>query len=80
MYSVGKDSSVMLHLAMKEFSPAKPPFKFLHVDTLWKFYEMIEIRDNRASELGFGLVVHLNSEGIEMGISSLGLNKGLGFR
>lgn len=69
MYSVGKDSSVMLHLAMKAFAPAKPPFKFLHVDTLWKFHEMIEFRDNRARELGFDLVVHSNPEGIEMDIN-----------
>jgi len=69
MYSVGKDSSVMLHLAMKAFAPAKPPFKFLHVDTLWKFHEMIEFRDNRAKELGFDLVVHSNPEGLEMNIS-----------
>jgi len=69
MYSVGKDSSVMLHLAMKAFAPAKPPFKFLHVDTLWKFHEMIEFRDNRAKELGFDLVVHSNPEGVEMNIS-----------
>ena len=69
MYSVGKDSSVMLHLAMKAFAPAKPPFKFLHVDTLWKFHEMIEFRDKRAEELGFDLVVHSNPEGINMGIS-----------
>jgi len=69
MYSVGKDSSVMLHLALKAFAPAKPPFKFLHVDTLWKFYEMIEFRDNRAKELGFDLVVHSNPEGVAMNIS-----------
>ncbi len=69
MYSVGKDSSVMLHLAMKAFAPAKPPFKFLHVDTLWKFHEMIEFRDNRAKELGFDLVVHSNPEGIAMDIN-----------
>lgn len=69
MYSVGKDSSVMLHLAMKAFAPAKPPFKFLHVDTTWKFKEMIEFRDNRAKELGFDLVVHSNPTGIEMNIS-----------
>ena len=69
MYSVGKDSSVMLHLALKAFAPAKPPFKFLHVDTLWKFHEMIEFRDNRAKELGFDLVVHSNPEGIKMDIS-----------
>jgi len=69
MYSVGKDSSVMLHLAMKAFSPSKPPFKFLHVDTLWKFHEMIKFRDKRAEELGFDLVVHSNQEGIDMNIS-----------
>jgi len=69
MYSVGKDSSVMLHLAMKAFAPAKPPFKFLHVDTLWKFHEMIEFRDDRAKELGFDLVVHSNPEGVAMNIS-----------
>ena len=69
MYSVGKDSSVMLHLALKAFAPAKPPFKFLHVDTLWKFKEMIEFRDNRAKELGFDLVVHTNPKGKEMDIS-----------
>ena len=69
MYSVGKDSSVMLHLAMKAFAPAKPPFKFLHVDTLWKFHEMIEFRDNRAKELGFDLVVHSNPDGVTMNIS-----------
>ena len=69
MYSVGKDSSVMLHLALKAFAPAKPPFTFLHVDTKWKFQEMIEFRDNRASELGFDLVVHSNPEGLEMNIS-----------
>ena len=69
MYSVGKDSSVMLHLAMKAFAPAKPPFQFLHVDTLWKFHEMIEFRDKRAEELGFDLVVHSNPEGVAMDIS-----------
>ena len=69
MYSVGKDSSVMLHLAMKAFAPAKPPFKFLHVDTTWKFKEMIEFRDKRAKELGFDLVVHANLKGLEMNIS-----------
>ncbi len=69
MYSVGKDSSVMLHLALKAFAPAKPPFKFLHVDTKWKFKEMIEFRDNRAKKLGFDLVVHSNPDGIAMNIS-----------
>jgi sulfate adenylyltransferase subunit 2 len=69
MYSVGKDSSVMLHLAMKAFAPSKLPFPLLHVDTLWKFNEMIEFRDKRAKELGFDLIVHSNPEGIEMRIS-----------
>jgi len=69
MYSVGKDSSVMLHLAMKAFAPAKLPFPMLHVDTLWKFHEMIEFRDQRAEELGLNLVVHSNPEGVEMDVS-----------
>ena len=69
MYSIGKDSSVMLHLAMKAFYPAKPPFPLLHVDTLWKFREMIEFRDKRAKELGVELLVYTNPEGIEMNIN-----------
>ena len=69
MYSIGKDSSVMLHLAMKAFYPGKPPFKFLHVDTLWKFKEMISFRDKRAKELGLDLVVFINPDGIEMNIN-----------
>jgi len=69
MYSIGKDSSVMLHLAMKAFAPAKVPFPLLHVDTKWKFREMIEFRDKRAKELGFNLVVHSNPKGLEMDIS-----------
>ena len=69
MYSVGKDSSVMLHLAMKAFAPAKPPFKFLHVDTTWKFKEMIAFRDKRVKELDLDLVVYSNPKGIEMNIS-----------
>jgi len=69
MYSVGKDSSVMLHLAIKAFAPSKPPFPMLHVDTKWKFHEMIEFRDQRAVDLGFDLVVHSNQKGIDMNIS-----------
>ena len=69
MYSVGKDSAVMLHLALKAFAPAKLPFPLLHVDTLWKFKEMIAFRDKRAKEEGFELLVHTNPDGIEMNIS-----------
>jgi len=69
MYSIGKDSSVMLHLAMKAFAPGKVPFPLLHVDTKWKFREMIEFRDKRAQDLGFDLVVHSNPEGEKMNIS-----------
>ncbi|MDP6374599.1 MAG: sulfate adenylyltransferase subunit CysD [Pseudomonadales bacterium] len=68
LYSVGKDSSVMLHLALKAFYPSKPPFPFLHVDTTWKFREMIEFRDQRAEELDIGLIVHINEEGVQQGI------------
>ena len=69
LYSIGKDSSVMLHLAMKAFYPAKPPFPFLHVDTTWKFREMIAFRDRMAVELGFDLLVHINEEGRQQGIN-----------
>jgi len=69
MYSVGKDSSVMLHLAMKAFAPSRLPFPLLHVDTKWKFKEMIEFRDKRAKDLGFELIVHANPDGLEMNIS-----------
>ncbi|MFA5455356.1 MAG: sulfate adenylyltransferase subunit CysD [Sulfurimonas sp.] len=69
MYSVGKDSAVMLHLALKAFFPAKLPFPLLHVDTRWKFREMIEFRDKRAKEEGFELLVHTNPQGIEMDIN-----------
>ncbi|MFA5234253.1 MAG: sulfate adenylyltransferase subunit CysD [Sulfurimonas sp.] len=69
MYSVGKDSAVMLHLALKAFFPAKLPFPLLHVDTRWKFKEMIEFRDKRAKEEGFELLVHTNPQGIEMNIN-----------
>lgn len=68
LYSIGKDSSVMLHLAMKAFYPAKPPFPFLHVDTTWKFREMIAFRDRIAKELGLDLIVHTNQEGVDKGI------------
>ncbi|MFO7276010.1 MAG: sulfate adenylyltransferase subunit CysD, partial [Pseudomonadota bacterium] len=69
LYSIGKDSSVMLHLAMKAFYPARPPFPLLHVDTTWKFREMIEFRDRMAAELGMELIVHVNREGLERGIN-----------
>lgn len=68
LYSIGKDSSVMLHLAMKAFHPAKPPFPLLHVDTTWKFREMIEFRDQTARRLGLDLLVHVNQEGLERSI------------
>jgi sulfate adenylyltransferase subunit 2 len=68
LYSIGKDSSVMLHLAMKAFYPARPPFPFLHVDTTWKFREMIRFRDDTARRLGIELLVHTNPEGIQRGI------------
>ena len=71
LYSIGKDSSVMLHLAMKAFYPAKPPFKFLHIDTKWKFREMIEFRDKIMYELGLDLLVHTNKEGIDKNISPI---------
>ena len=64
LYSIGKDSSVMLHLAMKAFYPAKPPFPLLHVDTTWKFREMIPFRDETAKRLGLKLLVHINEEGV----------------
>ena len=69
LYSIGKDSSVMLHLAMKAFHPGKPPFPLLHVDTTWKFREMYEFRDRTAEELGVELLVHVNQEGLERGIN-----------
>jgi len=68
LYSVGKDSAVMLHLTMKAFYPAKPPFPLMHVDTTWKFKEMIEFRDKMAEKLGFDLLVHINQEGVDAGV------------
>ncbi|OPZ00906.1 sulfate adenylyltransferase small subunit [Bradyrhizobium sacchari] len=68
LYSIGKDSSVLLHLAMKAFHPGKPPFPLLHVDTTWKFREMIAFRDQRARELGLDLIVHTNRDGLSQGI------------
>ena len=67
-YSVGKDSAVMLHLALKAFYPARPPFSFLHVDTTWKFREMIEFRDQRMADLGLELIVHTNPDGLAKGV------------
>ncbi|KQX68540.1 sulfate adenylyltransferase small subunit [Paenibacillus pectinilyticus] len=69
LYSIGKDSSVMLHLALKAFYPEKPPFSFMHIDTTWKFKEMIEFRDRKAKEFGINMIVHSNQEGIDQGIN-----------
>jgi sulfate adenylyltransferase subunit 2 len=69
LYSIGKDSSVMLHLAKKAFHPAKPPFPLLHVDTTWKFRAMYEFRDRMARELGMDLIVHVNPDGLAQGIN-----------
>ncbi|MBT4013771.1 MAG: sulfate adenylyltransferase subunit CysD [Planctomycetaceae bacterium] len=72
LYSVGKDSSVMVHLAMKAFYPATPPFPLMHVDTTWKFREMIEFRESYArKELGLDVIVHINKEGVALGIDPL---------
>src|SRR5882757_10935135 len=68
LYSIGKDSCVMLHLALKAFHPAPPPFPLLHVDTTWKFRAMYEFRDAMARRLGLELLVHINREGLEQGI------------
>ena len=69
LYSVGKDSAVMLHLALKAFAPGKPPFPLLHIDTTWKFREMIRFRDEIAEQKGFQLIVHVNRDGLERGIN-----------
>jgi len=71
MYSIGKDSSVLLHLALKAFYPAKPPFPLLHIDTTWKFREMIAFRDETAARLGLDLIVHVNQEGLDRGVSPI---------
>jgi sulfate adenylyltransferase subunit 2 len=71
LYSIGKDSSVMLHLALKAFHPAKPPFPLLHVDTTWKFRDMIAFRDLRARELGMKLIVHVNPDGLAAGVGPI---------
>src|SRR6201989_2331709 len=71
LYSIGKDSSVMLHVAMKAFRPAKPPFPLLHVDTTWKFREMIAFRDETARRLALDLIVHINKDGLKRGISPI---------
>jgi sulfate adenylyltransferase subunit 2 len=71
LYSIGKDSSVMLHLALKAFYPAKPPFPLLHVDTTWKFREMIAFRDKETRRLGLDLIVHTNEQGVNDGISPI---------
>src|ERR1044072_4676860 len=71
LYPSGKDSAVMLHLAMKAFYPAKPPFPLLHVDTTWKFRDMIAFRDQMARRHGLDLIVHINQDGIRRGISPI---------
>src|SRR5262249_15644164 len=74
LYSVGKDSSVLLHLALKAFYPAKLPFPLLHIDTTWKFPEMITFRDSRTRELGTRLIVHVNQSGLDRGIGPISQN------
>ena len=69
LYSIGKDSSVMLHIARKAFHPGKIPFPIMHIDTMWKFSEMIEFRDNIAKELDLDMIVHINPEGKKMGMN-----------
>ena len=69
LYSIGKDSSVLLHLALKAFYPSRPPFPLMHVDTTWKFREMTQFRDRRAAELGLDLIVHQNADGVRQGIN-----------
>ena len=71
LYSIGKDSAVLLHLAMKAFAPSKMPFPMLHVDTTWKFREMIAFRDKLAKDLGLDLIVHINEDGVKAGINPI---------
>ena len=68
LYSIGKDSAVMLHLAIKAFFPGKPPFPLMHVDTTWKFKEMIEFREKQRKEMGLDMIVHINQEGVKQGV------------
>ena len=69
LYSIGKDSSVMLHLALKAFYPEKPPFPFMHIDTTWKFKEMITFRDNVAKKHGIEMLVYTNEDGVKQGLN-----------
>jgi sulfate adenylyltransferase subunit 2 len=68
LYSVGKDSAVMLHLATKAFLPGKPPFPLMHIDTTWKFKKMISFRDEMAKKVGMDLIVHINQDGADQGV------------
>ena len=77
LYSIGKDSSVMLHLAMKAFAPGKPPFPLMHIDTTWKFREMIAFRDATVERLGLKLIVHINEDGVKRGISPIASGSGV---
>ena len=71
LYSIGKDSSVLLHLALKAFYPGRPPFPLLHIDTTWKFREMIAFRDDTARRLNLELLVHTNQDGLDRGIDPM---------
>src|SRR5579863_2829084 len=71
LYSIGKDSSALLHLALKAFYPGRPPFPFLHIDTTWKFRDMIAFRDATAKRLGLDLIVHINEDGVKEGINPI---------
>ena len=77
LYSIGKDSAVLLHLALKAFYPSKPPFPLLHVDTTWKFRDMIAFRDKRAKEVGMQLITHTNQDGLARGIVPFGPTAGI---